>query len=207
MAEENYFYDLKISEIYDKLDAANQKEIDDDCLAEYNKKYSDLSAEEKNKLDQCIEEYLSVDIENPLSILINRVKENTSDFNKWVATNCLFISEQDKHEMAYYLAKQFVRGKSYRDFLTASYENMYKGMIPIFAQFKGLNINSEEIEVSVSKEFSKYNHIKALIDDKTSNLYASVFFSHKWKLYENKTSIPFLTCDDPFILIPTKKHQ
>lgn len=175
-AEENYFYDLQLSKIYDTLDEKEKKAIDDSCLKDKGKVYKELTNEEKDSMDQYIENYLSSQIETPLSNIIKKIIDNTYNFNEWVVKNCLFMNENEKHEMSYYLAITFVRSKSYRNFISKSLENMYSGTIPILASLEGLDIKKDDLIISFSKEAQKANHINAIVKEKMDNEYAAAFF-------------------------------
>ena len=204
-AEENYFYDLKLSEFYETSDEETRKQIDDSCMIDKGKTYNELTQDERDNLDQFLENYLSTQIETPLGIIIKKIIDNTYDFNKWVVKYCLFMNEDEKHEMAFYLAITYIRSKSYRSFISKSLENMYKGTIPRLASLQGIDIKEEDLNISFTKEAQKANHIKAIVDENEGAEIAGALFSKKWVLYENLTEIPFVTSDEAFVIVPTEK--
>ncbi|MDE6947331.1 MAG: DUF4238 domain-containing protein [Anaeroplasmataceae bacterium] len=204
-AEKNYFYDLKIMESYDSLSSDQKQLLDNICMKHQGKKYEELEEAEKIHIDQYIESFFSTQIETPFSNMLQLVIKNTYNFNRWVVKNCYFISDDNKKDMAYYLSIQFIRSDSYRNFIAKSKINMYKKTLPIMMQFYGKKISENDINVSIDKENMKMDHIKSILDDELISEIAKIFYLHKWVLYENHTNIPFITSDDSFIIIPTKK--
>lgn len=180
------------------------KKLDESCISDYGKPFSELTEEELLDIEFSVEDYYAMHIEPKLSSLMNNIIKNTYDGNKWIIDNCYFISESDKHELAWYLSKEFIRTKHHRDQRINMIQETYKSMIPIIAQFEGLNIKKEDINVSFSKEEERVIHASEIFNEETANLFAGVFYNHQWVLFENFTNEDFCCSDNLFILNPTE---
>lgn len=206
VAEENYFYKLNISKIVKgDLSEEHINALNDACIKDFGKSLSELTEEELEKMDYAVEDYFAELIEPKLKILMDKIITNTYSGNTWVIENCLFISEEEKHELSWLLAKEFIRTKHHRDQKINMLTELQKKEIPIIAQFYGMHIDEENISVSYSKEQEKLLHANEIFDEKVTNSFAGVFYNHIWVLLENFTDEPFCCSDNLFTLFPTHK--
>ena len=204
VAEEKYFYKLNVSEIVKSdLNAEQFKALNEACIKDLGKSLSELSAEDLEKIDFSVETYFSEFIEPNLKRLTDIIITNTYNGNKWVIENCDFISENNKAELSWFFAKEFIRTKHHRDHKLNILKELYKKEIPIIAQFRGMTIDEKEIDISYSKEQARLLHANEIFDDEMTELLAKAFHEHIWILLENFTEEPFCCSDNLFTLFPT----
>lgn len=205
-AEENYFYKLNISEaIKGDLSEEQINALNDACIKDFGKPLSKLTEKELEKIDYAVEDYFAELIEPRLKYLMDKIIINTYSGNRWVIEHCLFINEEEKHELSWFLAKEFIRTKHHREQKINMLIEMNKKKIPIIAQFYGMHIDEENISISYSKEQEKLLHANEIFDEEITYSIASVFNNHIWVLLENFTDEPFCCSDNLFTLFPTYK--
>ena len=206
VAEEKYFYKLNISEIIKRGSNDEQYQaLDETCLKDLGKRLCDLSDDEINKIDFSVETYFSDFIEPRLKSLTDNIIANTYNGNRWVIENCNFISEKEKSEFSWLLAKEFIRTKHHRDRQINSLKELRKKQTPIIAQFYGQEIDENTIDIFYSKEQERLLHANEILDDELANSIAGVFNNHIWVLLENFTKEPFCCPDNLFALFPTEE--
>ncbi len=205
-AEEIYFYKLNISDtIKSSLKKEQFEALNDACIKDLGKPLSELSTKEIEKMDFVVEEYFANCIEPRLIFLMDKIISNTFSGNRLLMYECFFLKEEEKQELSWLFAKQFIRTKHHRDQKINMLTEFKKKEIPIIAQFCGIHIDEKNINVSYSKEEEKLIHANEIFDDKTAGSIAGVFNNHIWILLENFTEEPFCCSDNLFSLIPTHK--
>ncbi len=204
-AEERYFYDLDISNNYQELSAEDKEKIDKEFIEEYGKHIPEMDKDIIDDCEQFLERFFSKEVEDDLAQYLDKIKYNTYGFNKWVANNCYFISEEDKHNLTKLIVYQFIRTPYYRYFINQSHVNVNKKVIPVVASLCGIDITEDDVNDTFNDEQAKLRHILSLSSDNAMKEYAPILFFHKWVLIENMTSIAFVTSDNPISLYPTKK--
>lgn len=183
IASENYFYDIKFSEILpeDKLDdilkgRITAKDLDD---------------------EQYIERYLATTVETEYAKLLDKLIQNISSITPWIAENCFFISETQKVDFSVCLAMQYVRTKSVREGILESADCLMQALDDMNATQRLKD------SMRVTKEASKYIHGKMILDKKDILEATQLFNRLTWVLGINKTKKLLYTSDSP---IGTKAH-
>ena len=207
ICEENYFYRLPFSNLLAKgeLSQEDYKALDEACLKDYGKRLSDLTEDEKTGIDFSIEDHFADHVEPRLRGLFDEIDAATFGGNLWVAKNCWFITEENKYELSWLLAQEFVRTRYYRDVQKNMMSEGIKHIAPILAQFHGVHLCRDSISVDFSKDQERLLHAEAILDENATQMFASLFFSDVWILFENLTTEPFCCLDNGIMLCPSEK--
>ena len=133
----------------------------------------------------------SDNLEAPFSSLWDDIIRKARESTPWIRRECFFISSEMKEALSVYLAFQFFRTKSIRNFLKDSGERI--------AQFvKQYGASEETIkEITLSKERVKRIHNRMLLDKEQIMKSAYLFSRLTWVLGVNKTDILLYTSDNP----------
>jgi hypothetical protein len=183
VASENYFYDVKFSDV-----------LTEDLINEL--KNIGVSIDTLDN-EQYIEHYMSEAIEGTFSTILRDIISKVKSITPWYINNCFFISEEQKMNLSICLAVQYVRTKSVREGILESSDCMLQLLDDI-------NANQElKNSMIISQENLKLIHGKMIFDKENIFHLASSFYSLKWVLGINKTSKHFYTSDSP---IGTKAH-
>jgi len=183
VASENYFYDVKFSDIFTE-----------DLIKELNG--IGVSIDNLDN-EQYIEHYLAETIEGDLSKLLSSIINKVKSITPWYIQNCFFISEEQKLNLSVCLAVQYIRTKSVREGMLESSDCMQQAL-------ENMNATQKlKDSMIITKKDLKLIHGKMIFD--TDNLFEMVksFNSLVWILGINKTSKHFYTTDNP---IGTKAH-
>lgn len=142
IAAENYFYDFDMEEFFSE---ETVEELHTSGIAPNGKL-------------QIIENMFSENLEGPFSSRFAEIIEKSREATPWVRKECFFISSDDKEALSVYLAFQFFRTKSIRNFLKESGDR-------IATFVKQLGVPEEKIEeLILSKERVKRIHNRMLLD-------------------------------------------
>lgn len=183
VASENYFYDVKFSDVLTENIINELKNIGVSIDTLDNEQY--------------IEHYMSEAIEGTFSTILRDIISKVKSITPWYIKNCFFISEEQKMNLSICLAVQYVRTKSVREGILESSDCMLQLLDDI-------NANQElKNSMIISQENLKLIHGKMIFDKENIFHLASSFYSLKWVLGINKTSKHFYTSDSP---IGTKAH-
>lgn len=182
VAEENCFYDIDLTTVIPE----SEKE-------KYGfSKDTDLSKADE---EQFIENMLSSEIEGDFKNLLNEIKKFANK-TPWEIQNCSFITDACKAEFSKHLAIQLLRVKGLRDDLL-DFGNLLQ------QAFESENVSSDFWNnYTVEKSSLSFIQGKMLCDDVSINNIAQHFYSLKWVLLINKTTVPFFTSDNPIGTIP-----
>ncbi|MBR5179678.1 MAG: DUF4238 domain-containing protein [Lachnospiraceae bacterium] len=206
IAHENYFYDV-----------------------EYEKILSSESPEELEKLKNDLKEITGIDdwdtiaatilnpkhiekdflgrIESEYSPLLKKIIAKSYNGNQWVIDNCAPFSEVEKAHLAFFMAIQIIRTKTFRDTFTQTFEKTVQTLL--YKQQMGNEdaLPKEYFDVQANKDYIKLQHLSMLLDEESTIHIADTLLKHNWVMYVNKTDNPFYTSDTPIIPIPHKKNK
>ena len=204
VAMENGFYDLDLIGLLQNMDAdlsaktrADLMEIvgTDDWI-EVEKIIGDPKHIEKKHFAH---------LEGIYSPLLQSIIKKSYGGHSWVIKNCAAMSEEEKVHLSLFIAIQVIRTKRYRDTLG----DMFAGMAEVLAykaqMYDKDALPREAFEVKANPEFIKLQHSSTILDPEMTLHIAEILCDHVWIMYVNKTTIPFLTSDDPVVNIPHKK--
>jgi len=206
--EERYFYKLPILDaLKTDKDEKLHKLFDEAAKTDFGKGIDDLSVKEIENLEYCVENYFGEFIEPELSRFVEKIVTSAYDGNLWVINNCSFISEKEKHDLSFFLAKEFIRTKQHRDLSISMMEEVQKKIISLVSQLEGEKIDQGSIEVKYDKNAKIVLHANTILNDEISNMFAGIFCNDVWCLFENFTDEPFCCSDNAITLYPTEKNQ
>lgn len=197
VAVENCFYDVDFDKMTKYLEPEEELKVKSQIMeilkvGSWNDAIKALDPKYIEKQFSKIEDRYS----KLLQIIINKSYQG----NIWVSKNCLFCSEIEKEAMAFFIASQFYRTKSSRQYIedmitetitAISYRNQAydKNLIP-----------RESFIYEVDKDYTKLLHNQIMYENVWN--VAEILHSHIWVLYENNTDYPFYTSDSPISIIP-----
>lgn len=107
------------------------------------------------------------------------------------------MNSDEKKELAFYIATQFIRTKSAR-------ENVNEGLSKLIKEVGEKFLDLDDIQISYDKELIKLLHEEILINPEMIQSIAQSITDYIWRIYINKTNIPFWTSDTPVSLKATK---
>ena len=119
----------------------------------------------------------------------------------WWINNCYGITQEEKIYLALWVSHQIVRTKSFRETVSKLHEALAKTI----TEFTNNGIpDDEKIEVvaRTDKKAKKAMHADMIVNSKTITHFAEVLFNHSWIIAINKSSIPFVSSDNPVSTIP-----
>lgn len=201
VAMENYFYDIKFTELL--------KMAEDDEEAKIKKDLMDIVGTDNwnevlEKLDdKHIEKTFSF-IEYIYSKVLQQFIYKSYNGSQWVLDNCSACSEMEKEMMSLFIAIQIIRTKAFRDTLAESIQKLYQTLAYKMQMKDKKALPKEEFEVEVNKDFVKLQHSSMILDEEMAVHMAEILNSHIWVMYLNKTEQPFYTSDNPVANIPHK---
>ena len=183
VASENYFYDVKFSDV-----------LAEDIINDLSNIGVSIEALDN---EQYIEHNMSEAIEGTFSTILRDIISKVKSATPWYINNCFFISDERKMELSICLAVQYIRTKSVREGILASSDCMLQLLDDI-------NANQElKDSMNISQENLKLIHGQMMFDKENIFKLASSFYSLAWVLGINKKSKHFFTSDNP---IGTKSH-
>ncbi|MBS3199161.1 DUF4238 domain-containing protein [Turicibacter bilis] len=205
IAMENYFYDIKFSDLLQRIEKEGE-EKDKKKIMEI------LDVHEWESVpDKLDEKYIEKDFFSPLediySKLLQKFIENSYEGNNWVMENCLACSEFEKDLMAFFIAIQFIRTKSFRENLGDMIAKLYQ-TIAYKRQMKNEDaLPKEAFEFKANPDFVKLQHSSMILDKEATLETAEILRNHIWVIYVNKSESPFYTSDNPIAIIPHKRDK
>lgn len=205
VAMENYFYDIKIDEIIQKIEPCKQEKIKADLieLLEVNKWEDVVEQVDEKHLEK---EFFS-QIESVYSELLQIFIDKSYEGNDWVMKKCLACSEIEKTLMAFFIAIQTIRTKSFRDNLRDTISKTYQALV-YKSQMNDVDaLPKEAFECDVNPDFVKLQHSSMILNEEMSFEIAETLCNHIWVMYVNKTKYPFYTSDNPIATIPHKHDE
>lgn len=175
VAAEGYFYDIKPTEFFT-----------DDYLKVLRENGINICEDST----QLIEHALAEEFENPFSQLLNKIIDRTKNLTIWHIKNCFSILEEEKTELAAYLAIQFIRTKRIRTGIQDSADCLTQ----ILADMGVPNSTIEKY--SMTKEQAKNAHLSMLLDVENLDEITTCFLNLKWFVGINRTDKKFYTTDN-----------
>ena len=206
IAHENYFYDV-----------------------DYEKNISGVSPDKKERLKKDLKEITGIDdwdtivatilnpkhiekdflgrIESEYSPLLKKIITKSYDGNQWVIDNCAPFSEVEKAHLAFFMAIQIIRTKTFRDTVNQTVEKTMQTLLYKQQMDNENALPKEYFDVQANKDYIKLQHLSMLLDEESTLHIADTLLKHIWVMYVNKTDNPFYTSDTPIISIPHKKDK
>lgn len=183
IASERYFYDIDFTGVLSKDDLRKLG------FSECDPKHADE--------EQCIENFFANEVEDDFKIRLSRIVDRVHKMNPWEIKNCYFLSEEDKFNLSFHLALQYIRVKSVRNAIADADDCLRQA-------FVDMGVPQEFVDrYTVPESQLPYIHGQMILNkEEIANLSQS-FFSLTWILQVNKTSHPFFTSDSP---IGTEEH-
>jgi hypothetical protein len=204
VAERRYYYDLDYFDDYDSLDPADQQNLDKMVKEEFGKTIKELGPDEKLKINQSIEHYLDLEVDQPFSKFLDEIIASVYQGPLAARKKVHFLNDKkEKYYFAYLISKNFIRGKFFRDSTLSMREKVYKKLIVMQSAHEGKPIDEGEFSVQYPKEAGAIFQIQSLLDEKTVTNFASLFAARPWILVKNETPSPFITSDNLLSWVPT----
>lgn len=97
-----------------------------------------------------------------------------------------------KEELAAQFSFQYIRTREYRN----NYREILRELCNHFPQIASRFSTSKEI-----KDYIQQVHNSEILGFQSANYYANLFFFRKWMILVNKSTIPFVTSDNPVCMI------
>lgn len=145
---------------------------------------------------QYIENYFSNQIEGDYKTSLEQIIKKVITWSAWKLKNCFFISEEEKRNISFFLAIQYIRIKHIRELLFDT-ENCLKQAL------MGIGASSEIIEkYCVGKSQLSNIHREMILDQSEIKHLTNIFSDYAWILRVNKTNKMFFTSDNPIGTIP-----
>lgn len=187
VAEENYFFNLGISDVYKNATEEEKIAIDEACVKDGFKPYKDLSEEERINLEHVVDDLYSDKYEPQFRDMIALVNKRI------VEHETVLLNKNEKEEFAYLFSLHYIRTKYVRDKYNDIRISLLKQMTAIYAQFQGEHIDSDKINITYSKEQQRLFHISSIIDEELIDRIAFIFSQYTWQ---------FILFDKGTLLLP-----
>lgn len=203
VAMENGFYDLDLISLLQKMDTEMYDKAKVDLMDILG---TDKWEEAKQIIGNPkeIEKKHFVKLEGIYSSLLQAIVKKGYG-SSWVIKNCYALSEEEKIHLSLFIAIQVIRTKRFRENLS----DMVSGAAQALAYKAQIHdedaLPKDAFKVKANPEFIKLQHSSMLLDPELSLQIEEILCSHVWTMCVNKTSIPFITSDDPVVRIPHKK--
>ena len=205
VAMENYFYDIKFDELLKKAEQEEREKIKQDLMELLETdEWEDVVA----KLDEKrLEKEFFSQLEGMYSKLLKIFINKCYDGNDWVMENCLACSEIEKSLMAFFIAIQTVRTKSFRNNISDIISKGYQ-VIAYKSQMNDEDaLPIEAFECEANPDFVKLQHSSMILDKELILEIAETYCNHIWVMYVNKSDYSFYTSDNPVVTIPHKRDE
>lgn len=192
IASENYFYDIDM-EKYLK-DASKFRKIIVSLLLKvvHGIKFKLSSYKKLN-----VAEKIFSDIESKSSPIFIKLIDKAEKYTPWEIENCYLINDDEKKNLAEYLAIQFQRTPKVRHtiFETNTYvkAELFR---ELYYRETGEIIELSDLIEEKNSEDIKQQHLDYIFNGHTSDV-AQIFMKHDWVFYKNNTDIDFITSDTP----------
>lgn len=108
--------------------------------------------------------------------------------------NHIVLSNEERQNLSFQIAMMIIRTRRFRDFYKDMYNQIKKGL-----PFANIPEYSE-------KDFQRL-HTNEIIDYDMANFYSNLLDDRKCVVLINHTDIPFITSDNPVILIDHRKNK
>jgi len=130
VAERRYYYDLDYFDDYDSLDPVDQQNLDRMVKEAFGKTIKELGPDEKLKINQGIEHYLDSAVDRPFSKFLDEIVTSVYQGPLAIKKKSHFLNgKTEKLHLAYLIAKNFIRGKFYRDSIVSMREKVEKKVL------------------------------------------------------------------------------
>lgn len=205
IAMENYFYDIKFSDLLQRV----EKEVGEKA----KKKIMEILGVNnwESVLDKLDEKYIEKDFFSPLediySKLLQKFIKNSYEGNNWVMENCLACSEIEKDLMAFFIAIQFIRTKSFRENFGDMIAKVCQTLVYKHQMKNEDALPKEAFEFKANPDWVKLQHSSMILDKELTLETAKILRNHIWVIYVNKSESPFYTSDNPIAIIPHKRDK
>lgn len=206
VAMENHFYDLDFDSIFNKATLEEQEKITQDLKQILE---TENIEETIRQLDgsQHIEKQFFSTLEGVYSNLLQNIIKKSYGGNTWVMKNCRAFSAEEKDLLAFFIAIQIIRTKSFRESLSSTYEQFVQALAYKTQMCEEDALPRDAFAVSVNKDYIKLEHSGMILDPDMAVDFANAIRQHIWVMYVNKTDTPFYTSDDPVVNIPHKHDR
>lgn len=183
VASERYFYDIDFTGILSEDDLRKLG------FSECDPKHVDD--------EQYIENFFANEVEDDFKNRLGQIIDRVHEMNAWEIRHCYFLSDEDKFNLSFHLALQYVRVKSVRNAIADMDDCLRQA-------FVDMEVSQEFVDrYTVPKSQFPYIHGQMILDKERIENLLQTFFSLTWILQVNKTTYPFFTSDSP---IGTEEH-
>ena len=182
---ENHFYDVIPEDVFPE------------SVVNWFREQGATSNHEKS---QGIENGLAELVEKDFSEKLRGIIEKAQAATPWHINNCVFLSPEQKGELAAYLAIQFIRTKSIRRGFQDAADCLNQSLIDMGAPSAMIE------EYLVSQTEAKNMHIRTMLDVEYLTQVAMGFLRLTWILGINRTPVKLYTSDDPITAIAHLYH-
>ena len=202
IAMENYFYDIKFDELFQKIGEDKSGKIKKDLLDLVGtKNWEDV---EKTLDEKHIEKEFFSKAETIYGTMLSTIISKSYNGNSWVMAHCYAFSEDEKLYFSLFVALQIIRTKSFRNTLGDTISKFYQTLAYKSQMHDEDALPKEAFECEANSDFVKLQHSNIILDEEMRVEIAETLCNHIWVIYVNKTDYPFYTSDNPVATIPHK---
>ncbi len=189
VASSNYFYDIP-KEVLESV-SDDQKEIIS-FLAD-----KQIFEEMLSKIEEINSKIISKILSKTEKIMIFPMNVSTDNYLK--------ISPQDKKELSFFLAIQYLRTKEAR----IQIEQLYTGTITALMQKTNYapEIDFSKYDIALNQEYLQLFHLDILFSTDTIEKIATLLENYHWQILINQTKNTFYTSDSPVVYYPNVKRK
>lgn len=192
--EANDFYRIPIRSYWGSMGTEEKEKINSAIIDRFGKPFDELNEDDKNKAEEWIEDYFANEVEPRFTDIISELRKNIGNVILGRTNNP--ITEKIRYKLSTCLAFYYCRTKMFRTTLINGLSDLYKQIIAIEAQFQGLRIDSDELNVSFSKDEAKMQHLQLISKLMDDDRMIEAIFSRKWTIVLNTSNVPFVLSDN-----------